>query len=273
MNNTSVKPFVKWPGGKSNLLPELSRRMPTHFGNYYEPFLGGGALFFHLQPKRAVLSDRNVDLIRTYKVVRDNPEGLISNLLTHRYSQDYYYTIRNADKYESYLEWSDIKKASRFIYLNKTCFNGLYRVNKKGQFNVPMGSYKNPTICNTDVLRACSKVLKNIIVESLDYESIGQYVVSGDFVYFDPPYHPTTDGNNFTAYTPGGFTEEYQERLSLFCKSLCEKGVKFMLSNSNTPLILSLYEGFNIEIVNANRSISSNGSGRNQVRELIIRNY
>ena len=268
-----AKPFVKWAGGKTKLLLELIQRLPPSFNAYYEPFVGGGALYFKLQPKKAVLSDRNFELVNCYKAIRDFPEDLIDDLRTHRYAKDYYYNLRDADRDDSFLAWSNTRRSSRFIYLNKTCFNGLYRVNQKGFFNVPIGRYKNPTICDVDNLLACSEVLQNTTIEARDYLTIEVEANSGDFVYFDPPYYPITDTSNFTTYTPGGFNVRDQMNLAESCINLSKKGVKFMLSNSDCPFILDLYKGFNIDRVQAPRSINSKGNGRKNVSELIIRNY
>lgn len=266
------KPFIKWAGGKTKLLPELAKRLPTSFNAYFEPFLGGGALFFNLQPEQAFLSDQNYELILTYQTVRDSVQTLIKNLKQHKNESDYFYDVRGMDRHESFVRLNDINRASRFIYLNKTCFNGLYRVNSKGEFNTPFGKYTNPAICDVGTLTGCSNTLENTTLLSRHYLTIENDVIAGDFVYFDPPYQPT-DAGNFTSYTCDGFEGHDQVSLRDLCVRLSKKGVKFMLSNSDCPFITDLYQGFNIERVQAGRSINSNGQGRGRVSELIIRNY
>ncbi|EKU97932.1 DNA adenine methylase Dam [Leptolyngbya sp. PCC 7375] len=268
-----AKPFVKWAGGKAKLLSELAKRLPPSFSTYYEPFVGGGALYFKLQPGDAVLSDRNFELVNCYKAIRDYSEDLIDDLKIHRYKKEYYYNLRDADRDESFLDTSSIYRASRFIYLNKTCFNGLYRVNKKGEFNTPIGRYRNPTICDEGNLLACSELLQGVTIEARDYQTVEVHANSGDFVYFDPPYKPVSDTSNFTSYTADGFGVQDQHNLAELCVNLSKKGVKFMLSNSDCDFILDLYKGFNIDRVRAPRSINSKGSKRGKVGELIIRNY
>jgi DNA adenine methylase len=267
------KPFVKWVGGKSQLRLDLLSRLPASFVRYFEPFLGGGALFFALQPSKAYLSDINLDLINTYRAIQNNVSELIEDLKQHRYDKDYYYKIRSIDRTLDYLEWTDIQKAGRLIYLNKSCFNGLYRVNSKGYFNVPMGSYNNPKILDEENLLACSKVLKKCNISIHPFLEIEDILDKDDFVYFDPPYAPLNTTSNFTSYTQDGFGSEMQIELRDFCNRLTDRGVKFMLSNSSAPLILELYEKYHIEFIYASRAINSKGEKRGKIPEVIVRNY
>ncbi len=267
------KPFVKWAGGKSQLLPELIRRIPADFSRYFEPFLGGGALFFSLQPKKAVLVDINDALINCYQVIQDNVESLIEDLKKHRYQEEYYYQTRNVDRLPEYSSWGSIERASRFIFLNKTCYNGLYRVNSKGQYNVPFGRYTNPKIVNPENLSACSQVLQNAVVISDSFLSIENQVSPDDFVYFDPPYIPLNTTSNFTSYSKEGFDMSMQVALRDLCTRLDKRGIRFMLSNSSAPAVGDLYKGFTIEFVHASRAINSSASKRGKIKEVIIRNY
>lgn len=272
-NIVECKPFVKWAGGKSQLLPELIARIPNGFNRYFEPFIGGGALFFELQPNNAFLSDINPDLIGVYITVRDSVEPLIENLAKHRYEKEYFYKLRDMDKSPHFKRWDSVRKASRFIFLNKTCFNGLYRVNSKGYFNVPFGRYTNPKICDSDNLRACSCVLQGTDIEVQSFEYVVQKSRKNDFVYFDPPYAPLNATSYFTSYSKDGFDTNTQIKLKNVCIELDKKGVNFMLSNSSAPLILDLYKTFNIEFVKASRAINSKGTKRGKINEVIVRNY
>jgi len=272
-NNIPPRPFVKWVGGKGQLIPELTKRLPCTFARYYEPFIGGGALFFHLQPEQAFLSDINDELINVYNVVKCNVEALLKELSRHVYEASYFYNIREADRRPNYKQWSAVRKASRFIYLNKTCYNGLYRVNSKGYFNAPFGDYRNPKICDPENLRLCSEALQHTEVSCSSYHVVDERTRPGDFVYFDPPYAPLTATSNFTNYSKGGFRKEDQEELRNVCSRLDKKGVKWMLSNSSTPLILDLYREYNVETISASRAINSKGSLRGKVKEVIVRNY
>ena len=267
------KPFVKWAGGKTQVLPELIKRVPREYFRYLEPFAGGAALCFKLQPRRAYLADLNADLVNAYQVVKANVEGLIRDLSGHTYSKDYYYWIRDVERQPEYSEWSAVQRASRFIYLNKTCFNGLYRVNSQGFFNTPFGKYKNPTFCDAYNLRACSRVLQNTHVELAGFEAVEEEARSGDFVYFDPPYHPRSETACFTEYAAGGFDTMMQAELKALCERLDKKNVKVMISNSDTDLIWDLYHGFKVERVEALRAINSKGDRRGHINELVIRNY
>lgn len=271
-----VLPFVKWVGGKRQLLPEIKELIPKH-STYYEPFLGGGAVFLNQQPRKAVVNDFNEELINTYKVIQNNVDELIKVLKIHDElnSKDYFYGVREWDRLPGYEERSDVEIAGRFIFLNKTCFNGLYRVNQAGEFNTPYGKYKNPNIVNEFGLKALSSYFNeaDITFKTGDFEDAVKYIRKGSFVYFDPPYAPLSPTSNYTGYTSGGFGEEDQIRLRELCDRLDAKGVKFLLSNSNVPFIQEQYEKYTIDVVGAKRAINSNGKKRGEVEEVLIRNY
>lgn len=266
-----AKPFIKWAGGKSQLLPKLSGLLPnkSQIERYFEPFLGGAALFFYLQHPKSILSDSNAELVELYKAVQKNVEELICALKIHKNEHDYFYKIRA----QSLSELSPIQRAARFIYLNKTCFNGLYRVNSSGQFNVPFGRYKNPLISDADGLRAASLALKNAHIVHNGFESVLSQAKTTDFIYFDPPYDPITKTSSFTSYTAAKFGEEEQTHLANVYKELTDRGCMVMLSNSDTPLIRELYKDFDIKEVQASRAINSNPNGRGKITELLIINY
>ena len=273
-------PFVKWAGGKGQLLPQIMCHIPQKFARYFEPFLGGGAVFFHIAPynRNAILSDINADLINVYIIIRNNVEELIVALKYHQteYNKSpkrYYYELRDSKK-----AFNNIERAARFITLNKTCYNGLYRVNKNGLFNVPIGRYKNPLICDTNNLRKASMVLRHpgSSLRIGDYKKIlGEKAEKDDFVYLDPPFHPVSNTANFTSYTNNGFTLEDQKDLAVLFKELTRRGCKLLLSNSNTEEIRRLYSDYShfTEITSANRSINAIGSRRMGHEELLIRNY
>ncbi len=277
MKNRLVTPFLKWVGGKRQLINELTNYLPKGINSYeyIEPFVGGGALFFHLQSKKATINDLNSELINVYLMIKNNLEELISELTKHKNSTEYFYSIRSLDRDYSFNDLSNVFKASRVIYLNKTCFNGLYRVNNSGEFNSPFGNYKNPNIINEPTLRAVNKYLNenDIKVFSLDYEKILTNLNEKSFVYLDPPYHPLSNGNNFTGYVQGGWTFKDQIRLKNNCDKLNQNGIKFMLSNSSSEFIIDLYKEYNIKRIMANRLVNSDASKRGEVEELIIRNY
>ncbi|MCB0336146.1 MAG: DNA adenine methylase [Bdellovibrionales bacterium] len=266
-------PFVKWAGGKRQMLPELRKRVPKKFNRYFEPFVGGGALFFDLLPESAVLNDSNRELINVYHVVRDQVDELIEDLSQHRHDADYFYELRDADRSEEYVQWSAVTKASRFIYLNKTCFNGLYRVNQKGFFNTPFGKYVNPKILDEANLKVCSSALKSVTLVCDSFLDLEQDIEEHDFVYFDPPYVPLSETANFTGYQADGFDLDMHIELRNLCRRLSEKGVQILLSNSSAPLVTELYKGFKIKKVQANRAINSQGAKRGSVFELLISNY
>jgi DNA adenine methylase len=268
-------PIVKWVGGKTKLLPELRARLPKAYKRYFEPFMGGGALFFALAPMDAVLGDMNGELINMYRVVARDAEGLAEMLSVHRRAharEKYYYEIRDIWNEGG---WTDdsTARASAFLYLNKTCFNGLWRVNKKGEFNVPRGAYKNPTIYEVGNLRAAASVLARAKLHTDGYTATTATAVKGDFVYFDPPYDPISKTSNFTSYTKDVFGDKQQEELALYAETLHRRGVSVMLSNNDTPFIRNLYRGFCIDTVQCGRSINSKGDKRGKVDEVIITSY
>lgn len=274
--NKLAAPVVKWVGGKRQLLDEITPRLPKRVTTYCEPFLGGGAVLFSLQPRNAIVNDLNTDLMLVYEVIRDNVELLITALEQHENTAEYFYNIRDLDRdKDTYRKMSPIERASRIIYLNKTCYNGLFRVNAAGEFNTPYGHYKNPNIVNPSVLRAVSKYLtaNNIQLFHKDFEEVLQQVPRGSFVYLDPPYDPVSDTASFTGYNRGGFGQEEQERLKRCCDELTARGVRFMLSNSATEFIRKLYAGYTVETVHAKRAINSDASKRGAVEEVLIRNY
>lgn len=278
-----LKPFTKWTGGKRQLLPELLKLMPSEWDRYYEPFIGGGALFFELMPKDAVINDFNSDLILTYEQIRDNVEDLITELQIHKNNneingKEYYLKVREVDRNGIIEQMSPEQRAARLLYMLRVDFNGLYRVNSKNQFNVPYGRYKNPKIVDEELLLNISKYLNSAKVEILntDFQNAVKSAKKGDFVYFDPPYAPVSATSAFTSYTHEGFGLEDQKRLKDTFVDLTNRGVKVMLSNSDVALIHELYEGLpnsNTTVVGATRMINANSAGRGKVNELIIRNY
>ena len=273
------KPFVKWVGGKRQLLAQF-RNMelypPDGFNpvtsKYFEPFVGGGAVFFDLLPLNAELSDLNQDLVTTYNVIKSDVEQLIESLKTHKYEKDYFLAIRSQDS----SSLNDIEIAARFIYLNRTCFNGMYRVNSKGKFNVPFGRYTNPVICDEDNLRKVSKSLQNVEVKHQDYKAVLGSAKAGDFVYFDPPYYPVSKTASFTSYTSSAFLDKEQVELRDTVLELHRRGCFVMLSNSDVPFIREIYsnqDGIRMNSVSAGRSINSKGSGRGKISEVLVTNY
>ncbi|MBH8562596.1 DNA adenine methylase [Nostoc sp. CENA67] len=264
------RPFLKWAGGKSRLIQQYIPYFPKDYKNYYEPFLGGGAVFFYLQPTAAVLTDINSELITTYRCVRDHVEELICLLKEHqiKHNRDYYYNIR-ANSGGTALE-----KAARLIYLNKTCFNGLYRVNSQGQFNVPLGRYENPNICPENLLRAASAALSTSQIKQADFTDVlNQATSSEDFVYCDPPYYPVSQTSYFTAYSRYCFAEEQQVKLRDVFVKLADRGVKVMLSNSDCEFIRNLYSSFKIYTISAARSINSDAKKRGNITEVLVTSY
>jgi DNA adenine methylase len=270
------RPYLKWAGGKSALLPDLLVRVQAArpFRAYFEPFIGGGALFFELArlgliPRKAVLSDANPNLIEAYVGVRDHVETVIRALLRHKtlHSADHYYAVRDA------APRTLPARAARLIYLNRTCFNGLYRENSRGRFNVPMGRYKNPCICDETNLRACSMALQQAQLAVKPFQHVLEKARSGDFVYFDPPYHPLNKTSSFTAYARNGFAEKDQQLLAQLFAQLSDRRVKCLLSNSMTPLVQQLYADFTIEEVYAPRHLNSRPDRRGKIPEALIRNF
>ncbi|EFR32213.1 MAG: DNA adenine methylase [Peptoniphilus harei] len=277
MNNIILAPILKWVGGKRQLLNEITPLIPKRITTYVEPFLGGGAVLFNLQPKKAIINDFNKDLINVYRVVRDSPQELLDILKKHDKNncEDYYYEIRALDRFENYNKISNLEKAARIIYLNKTCYNGLFRVNQAGQFNSPYGKYRNPNIVNEPVILAMSNYFNdnNIKIMEGDYREALKNIRKGAFVYFDPPYMPISSSSSFTGYTENGFNKKDQEELKIECDKLNDRGINFMLSNSAHPYILELYKDYEINIVKARRSINSKGNKRGEINEVLVRNY
>lgn len=268
----SARPIVKWAGGKTRLLPELVARIPRAFGRYYEPFAGGAALFFHLTPAPATLGDSNPDLVTTYTAVRDDFEGVLALLAYHKSvnSLEHFTKVRDNFNDVDRRYWRPRQRAAAFIYLNKTCFNGLWRVNRDGKFNVPYGKYDNPNVCDAETLEAAHTVLQGVDVWEGSYLNTCHGVRPGDFVYFDPPYVPASKTSSFTAYASEGFDENDQRALAAHALELARRGVQVMLSNSDTPLVRELYAGCRIDSVECARAINSRGSGRGPVPEVIV---
>ena len=277
---SSPKPFVKWAGGKRQLIPILNENLPKTFGTYFEPFLGGGALLFHMLTERTgqkcIISDLNSDLVLSYTTIRDRVESLITSLKNHernyqKDSKSYYYSIRESNPK------NQIEKTSRLIFLNRTCFNGLYRVNSKGKFNVPLGKYTNPNIVNEDNLRSVSHILQSskVNIQCRDFEAVLRDAKKGDLVYFDPPYQPVSNTANFTSYTNKDFTFDDLSRLAELCMTLDSKGCKVLLSNSNSKEVVDMFptKHWIISKIQANRSINSNSKKRTGHFELLIKNY
>ncbi|MCL4408133.1 MAG: DNA adenine methylase [Thermotogae bacterium] len=267
-NKIKIKPPFKWAGGKGQLIEQFELLLPKKFDLYIEPFVGGGALFFNILPSDAILIDLNFDVVNFYTVVKNDVEKLIDDLKTHRNESEYYYMMRsvNLDSLNS------IQRASRFLYLNKTAYNGLWRVNKKGNFNVPFGRYKNPKILDEDNLRNVSLALRDVSIIWSDFSIALDYAKSNTFVYFDPPYHPLSKTSNFTNYS-GTFNVKDQIRLAECFKLLDKRGCFLMLSNSNTPLVRQLYANYDVHIVRARRMINSKAEGRGEIEEIVVRNF
>ncbi len=273
-----TKPFLKWVGGKQQLLSQLDYYFPANYDRYFEPFLGGGAVFFHLWktnrlPKKVFLFDDNEELINVYLIIRSKLNDLISLLAAHQnnHNKEYFYQIRSLDRQDVAL--TDTERAARTIYLNRTCYNGLYRVNSNKQFNAPIGSYKNPQILYKDTLEAASLALRNTLVEVKDFREVTTWAKPGDFFYFDPPYDPVSKTASFTGYTSNSFGDKDQQDLARVFRELSEQGCLCLLSNSYTPFILKLYQKFRIEIVNARRAVNSNANRRGCVKEVVVLNY
>jgi DNA adenine methylase len=261
-------PFLKWAGGKTSLLPELLKHVPPRPRCYHEPFVGGGALFFATTPRRAVLSDSNAELIHCWQQVRDEVYGVLDALAEHVYERGHFERVRALDP----LRLSPADRAARFIYLNKTCFNGLWRVNRSGRFNVPFGRYRNPTFHDPALLIRASQALHAVQLVRAPFEIALERTSPGDFVYLDPPYDPLSETASFTSYTPDSFGWEDQKRLASACATLDRRGVRFLLSNSATPRIRDLYRRFEQRLVRAPRHISCKGEGRGRVQELLVFN-
>jgi DNA adenine methylase len=266
-----ASPIIKWVGGKTKLLTELTARMPERYGRYFEPFAGGAALFFRVAPTRAVLADYNADLIGLYSAIASDVNAVIRRLQHHRDAHDetHYYKTRTRwnDRDKS---WNAADRAATFIYLNKTCFNGLWRVNRSGAFNVPIGRYTDPPICVPDTLRAAQGLLARADLRCGEYQTAVEDAVRGDFLYFDPPYDPMTATSNFTSYTSLAFNHDHQRELAETARKLVARGCQVMLSNSDTPFIRSIYKGFTIDRVKCSRAINSNAAKRGEVDEVIV---
>lgn len=268
----SLKPFVKWAGGKRQLIQTLITNLPNQYGRYFEPFIGGGALLLTIQAKNAVISDVNTELINAYLVIRDDVEALIDSLKQHTNESDYFYKIRG----QTVSELNAVERASRFIFLNKTCFNGLYRENSKGQFNTPFGKYKNPNIADQDNLRLLSKYLltSNIRILNSGFQDTIKLAKKGDFIYFDPPYYPISATASFTKYAKGDFTPDNQRELAKTFKALDKKGCYVMLSNSNTDFIKDLYKDYKVVEIEATRFINCKANKRGKgFFEILVKNY
>lgn len=273
----NLQPFTKWTGGKRQLLGELRSYMPETYGRYFEPFVGGGALFFDLAPEQAVINDFNEELINAYRQIKNNPAELINLLIKHKEnnSKDYYLALRSADRDGRISRMTGVERAARILYMLRVDFNGLYRVNSKNQFNVPYGRYKNPKIVDVDLLYQISEYLNENDIEILqtDFAEAIKDAQTGDFVYFDPPYIPLNETSSFTSYTHEGFSYEEQVRLRDTFKELTERGVYAMLSNSSSPLVEELYKDFNIYFVEAQRTNGAKSSSRGKISEIIVTNY
>lgn len=274
--NKLVTPVLKWVGGKRQIINQISKNFPSHFSTYYEPFIGGGAVLFELQPKKAVVNDINIELINLYEVIKTNVEELIEDLRQHKNDENYFYTLREMDRNDvEYCNLSSVQRASRLMFLNKTCYNGLFRVNRAGQFNTPFGNYKNPNIVNEITLKSVSKYFNaaDITFTANDFAETLNNARKGSFVYLDPPYDPVSDTSSFTGYNEGGFDRNEQIRLKLTCDILNQKGVKFLLSNSSTEFIRELYRDYTIEIIQAKRAINSRGDKRGEIDEVLVKNF
>lgn len=276
--NRLIAPVVKWVGGKRQLIEQITSLLPPKLASYTycEPFLGGGALLFHIQPSKAIINDANEELINVYKVIRDDVDSLIAELKKFSNTSESFYEVRGWDKNpETYNALSDVLKAARFLYLNKTCFNGLYRVNNAGEFNTPFGFYKNPNFINEPTLKAVHSYLKSdaIKLNCGDYVDVLNSLDKKTFVYLDPPYDPVSTTSNFTGYTKGGFNRDEQTRLREACDELDKKGIKFLLSNSSTDFIHEQYSNYTIVPVMAKRAINSVASGRGDIEEVLVKNY
>ena len=276
--NLILSPVLKWVGGKRQLLNEIIPMIPSNCTTYVEPFIGGGAVLFELQPKKAIINDYNSELINVYNTIKDYPEELILELQFHKdnNTSEYFYSVRESDRdVEIFDKMTAVQKAARIIYLNKTCFNGLYRVNSSGQFNSPYGKYKNPNIVNEKVVRAMSKYFNDnsITINNGDFKESLKGLRKGSFVYLDPPYMPISVSSSFTGYTDTGFDVNKQIELKNVCDNLNEKGIKFLQSNSDCEFIRELYKDYNIKIIKAKRNINSKGNLRGEINEVLIYNY
>jgi len=274
-----AKPFLKWVGGKRKVIPQIRKYIPENYHRYFEPFVGGGALFFNLEPEKAHINDINKTLISAYRNIKNHPDKIIQKLEN---LQNEFFKKNDDERKISFYEIRDAfnnleddlsLKTAYLIFLNKTCFNGMYRENSKGKFNVPFGRYKNPKILNEKNLIAVSKLLQNTNITDYCFEKAGEDAKSEDFIYFDPPYHPLSITSNFTSYSNGGFIKEDQKKLRDVFKNLSDRGCFVMLSNSDTEFIRKIYDGFTIKNISAARLINCKASGRGKINELLIMNY
>jgi DNA adenine methylase len=275
--NDLLQPFLKWAGGKRQLVPEIRKYIPHKFKLYFEPFIGAGAVLFDLQPQTALINDANEELINCYRVIKEDPEGLIAHTRQHRNTKEYFYRLRSLDRAPEFKSLSTVDRASRIIFLNKTCYNGLFRVNSQGQFNVPFGKYANPVIVDEIVIRAASRFFNEaqVQISNDDFEVALSGAGRGDFVYLDPPYDPLSDTSSFTGYNLNSFGRDEQRRLQRVCDDLTRRGCKVLLSNSATEFIRELYSDtsrYTIVEVEANRNINSVGTSRGKISELLIFN-
>lgn len=278
-NKFKAKPFLKWVGGKKQIIPQIKKYIPENYYKYFEPFIGGGALFFDLEPKKAYINDINKILISAYRNIKNHPYEIIKKLedlqkifyeKNNEERKIYFYEIRdtfNDTEYDSFL------KTSYIIFLNKTCYNGMYRENSKGKFNVPFGRYKNPKILDEKNILAVSKLLQNVTITDYSFEKAVEDAKRGDFIYFDPPYHPLSITSNFTSYSNGGFTKKDQIKLRDVFKDLHKRSCFVMLSNSDTKFIREIYKEFTQKTITATRSINCKATGRGEINELLITNY
>ena len=281
MTLSKPTPFVKWAGGKTRLLPQYQPYFPATFNRYIEPFLGGGAVFFHLHNqgwlanKQAFLIDQVEELINVYRTVQSGVEDLIGALQKHepyRLDRDYFERVRAWDRSGDYAQRSAVERAARLLYLNRTCYNGLYRVNRRGEFNVPFGRYRNPTICDAGNLRAASQALQGVTMMVDDFDLCLKLAKPGDLIYLDPPYHPLSDTAKFTSYAGRNFDAPDQRRLADLFRELDLRGCQVMLSNSYCDFTRNLYQGYELVVVEATRAISSKGDGRGAIPELLVLN-
>ncbi|HFI0451458.1 TPA: DNA adenine methylase [Streptococcus suis] len=276
-NRVQLRPFTKWTGGKRQLLSAIEPLLPSSFNNYFEPFVGGGALFFNLAPKKAVINDFNSELINCYQEIKHNPQELIDYLHKHdaNNSKGYYLQLRSVDRSDKINSMSSTERAARILYMLRVNFNGLYRVNSKNQFNVPYGRYKNPKIVDEELILSVSHYLNanEISILTGDFEEAVKNVKRGDFVYFDPPYIPLSETSAFTSYTHEGFSYDDQVRLRNTFKRLSDKGAYVMLSNSSSPLVEELYKDYHIHKVSATRTNGATANSRGKISEFIITNY
>ena len=274
--DAQVSPVVKWVGGKRQLLGAILPLLPEDVSSYCEPFLGGGAVLFALQPARAIVNDLNAELIGVYQTIRDDVDGLLEALRRHANTPEHFYAVRAWDRDRAFYDaLSPTERAARLLFLNKTCFNGLFRVNAAGEFNAPFGRYKNPRIVNEAQLRAVSRYFREneISFHSEDFAATLARVPQGGFVYLDPPYDPVSQTSSFTGYHKGGFDRSEQERLKACLDQLTARGVRFLLSNSATPFIRALYRDYDVSIVQARRAVNADGGKRGGIEEVLVRNY